>query len=189
LGVGVAQNALSLRLLSDLLCLTDDRRANLLRCFNMVVLAQNRRVDIRLNGSDDKSNRRYPFNAADSATLLDLQWVISSVRSEKFVDLDFPGTYLTRFHVNIDDLEFVQLAARKNPQSARSGLNVSERIESVQQENLQRLDDDIAVLTKYLMTQDAPKGVLEVLETLSNEQHASWQSAVDRIEELMGDKE
>jgi uncharacterized protein YoaH (UPF0181 family) len=30
---------------------------------------------------------------------------------------------------------------------------------------------------------------LKVLEILSNEQHASWQSAVERIEELMGDVE
>jgi outer membrane protein OmpA-like peptidoglycan-associated protein len=53
--------------------LTDEQRANLLRNLNVIVLAQNRRVDIRLNGSDDKSKRHYPFNAADSSTLLDLQ--------------------------------------------------------------------------------------------------------------------
>jgi len=53
--------------------LTDDQRAQLLRNLNVIVLAQNRRVDIRLNGSEDKSTRHYPFNAADSSTLLDLQ--------------------------------------------------------------------------------------------------------------------
>jgi outer membrane protein OmpA-like peptidoglycan-associated protein len=53
--------------------LTDEQRANLLRNLNVIVLAQNRRVDIRLNGSEDKSKRHYPFNAADSSTLLDLQ--------------------------------------------------------------------------------------------------------------------
>jgi outer membrane protein OmpA-like peptidoglycan-associated protein len=53
--------------------LTDEQRANLLRNLNVIVLAQNRRVDIRLNGSDDKSKRHYPFNVADSSTLLDLQ--------------------------------------------------------------------------------------------------------------------
>jgi outer membrane protein OmpA-like peptidoglycan-associated protein len=53
--------------------LTDEQRTKLLRNLNVIVLAQNRRVDIRLNGSDDKSKRHYPFNAADSSTLLDLQ--------------------------------------------------------------------------------------------------------------------
>jgi outer membrane protein OmpA-like peptidoglycan-associated protein len=53
--------------------LTDEQRTKLLRNVNVIVLAQNRRVDIRLNGSDEKSTRHYPFNAADSSTLLDLQ--------------------------------------------------------------------------------------------------------------------
>jgi outer membrane protein OmpA-like peptidoglycan-associated protein len=53
--------------------LTDEQRTKLLRNLNVIVLAQNRRVDIRLNGSEDKSTRHYPFNAADSSTLLDLQ--------------------------------------------------------------------------------------------------------------------
>jgi outer membrane protein OmpA-like peptidoglycan-associated protein len=53
--------------------LTDEQRTKLLRNLNVIVLAQNRRIDIRLNGSDDKSKRHYPFNAADSSTLLDLQ--------------------------------------------------------------------------------------------------------------------
>jgi len=53
--------------------LTDEQRTKILRNINVIVLAQNRRVDIRLNGSEDKSTRHYPFNAADSSTLLDLQ--------------------------------------------------------------------------------------------------------------------
>jgi outer membrane protein OmpA-like peptidoglycan-associated protein len=53
--------------------LTDEQRTKLLGNLNVIVLAQNRRVDIRLNGSDDKSKRHYPFNAADASTLLDLQ--------------------------------------------------------------------------------------------------------------------
>ncbi len=53
--------------------LTDEQRAKLLRNLNVIVLAQNRRVDIRLNGSEEKSKRHYPFNAVDSSTLLDLQ--------------------------------------------------------------------------------------------------------------------
>jgi hypothetical protein len=47
------------------------------------------------------------------------------------------------------------------------------------------LDDDIAILTKYLKTEGASEDVFQALETLSNEQHASWQAAVERIEELM----
>jgi outer membrane protein OmpA-like peptidoglycan-associated protein len=53
--------------------LTDEQRTKLLYNIKVIVLAQNRRVDIRLNGSDDKSKRHYPFNAADASTLLDLQ--------------------------------------------------------------------------------------------------------------------
>jgi len=53
--------------------LTDEQRTKLLRNLNVIVLAQNRRVDIRLNGSDEKSTRHYPFNAVDSSTLLDVQ--------------------------------------------------------------------------------------------------------------------
>jgi hypothetical protein len=47
------------------------------------------------------------------------------------------------------------------------------------------LDDDIAILTKYLETEGASKEVMKALEALSNEQHASWQAAVERIEGLM----
>ena len=46
--------------------LTDEQRTKLLNNLNVIVLAQNRRVDIRLNGSEEKSSRHYPFNAADS---------------------------------------------------------------------------------------------------------------------------
>jgi outer membrane protein OmpA-like peptidoglycan-associated protein len=53
--------------------LTEEQRTKLLRNLNVIVLAQNRRVDIRLNGSDEKSTRHYPFNAVDSSTLLDVQ--------------------------------------------------------------------------------------------------------------------
>jgi hypothetical protein len=35
----------------------------------------------------------------------------------------------------------------------------------------------------------APKAAIAVLETLSNEQHASWLAAVERIEELMEEEQ
>jgi hypothetical protein len=62
---------------------------------------------------------------------------------------------------------------------------VTERIANVQHENLQRLDDDIAILTKYLKTEGAPKAVIDALEALSSEQHESWKTAVERITELL----
>jgi hypothetical protein len=78
----------------------------------------------------------------------------------------------------------------KTPTRATNASTLSECIEILQRDHLQRLDDDIAVLTKLLKTEKAPKGVLEVVKTLSHEQHASWQSAVERIEEeLMDDVE
>ena len=49
------------------------------------------------------------------------------------------------------------------------------------------MDDDIAILTKYLKTEGASKDVFKALEMLSNEQHASWQAAVELIENLMED--
>jgi outer membrane protein OmpA-like peptidoglycan-associated protein len=53
--------------------LTDEQRKKILRNLNVIVLAQGRRVDITLNGTDQSSTRHYPFNAADSSTLLDLK--------------------------------------------------------------------------------------------------------------------
>ena len=53
--------------------LTDEQKKKILRNLNVIVLAQNRRVDVRLNGSEQESKRHYPFNAADSSTLLDLK--------------------------------------------------------------------------------------------------------------------
>ncbi len=50
--------------------LADDSRKRLLRNMKMVVLASNRRVDVTLSTADQHSIRQYPFNAADSATLL-----------------------------------------------------------------------------------------------------------------------
>jgi hypothetical protein len=112
-------------------------------------------------------------------------WKIMSVRSESSVDLELPGTYLTRFRQDVSTLKFVDEPVVKAPEPARDTSDIFERIETIQRENIQRLDDDIAILTKYLKTEDASKDVMMVLEKLSNEQHASWQAAIERIEELM----
>jgi OmpA family len=50
--------------------LTDVEKAKVLKKLNVIVLAQNRRVDITLSTTGQKSVRLYPFNAADSYTLL-----------------------------------------------------------------------------------------------------------------------
>ena len=51
--------------------LSDAQKQNVLRRLNVVVLAQNRRVDITLSNTGQKSLQIYPFNAADSMTLLE----------------------------------------------------------------------------------------------------------------------
>ena len=48
-----------------------DRQRLLGAGFKGIVLAQNRRVDVVLSGTGQKSTRRYPFNAKDAHTLLD----------------------------------------------------------------------------------------------------------------------
>ena len=52
---------------------TEDRQ-RLLKNMRTIILASNRRVDITLSGAGQASQesvREYPFNAADSLTLLD----------------------------------------------------------------------------------------------------------------------
>lgn len=50
--------------------LSDAERAKVLRDLNVIVLAQNRRVDVTLSTTGQESVRLYPFNAADSLTLI-----------------------------------------------------------------------------------------------------------------------
>jgi hypothetical protein len=50
--------------------LSDADKTKVLRKLNVIVLAQNRRVDISLSTTGQQSVQLYPFNAADSATLL-----------------------------------------------------------------------------------------------------------------------
>ena len=51
--------------------LSDAQRAKVLHDLNVIVLAQNRRVDVTLSTTGQQSVRLYPFNAADSLSLLD----------------------------------------------------------------------------------------------------------------------
>jgi hypothetical protein len=107
------------------------------------------------------------------------------------VDLQLPGTNLQWFRVKTDTLTFLERAKTSNPftepEPVFNAREVTEKIRTVQEENLQRLDDDLGVLSMYLKTQDTPKGVLTTLDALRNEQHKSWQEAVDKITELLDD--
>jgi hypothetical protein len=106
-------------------------------------------------------------------------YVISKVRGDgQYVDLELPGTYLNRFHVDVATLKFVDRVPRKPVKSGPDPDDLIERIASVQRENLQRLDDDITILAKYLKTKGAPKPAINALESLRNEQHESWQHPV-----------
>jgi len=106
------------------------------------------------------------------------------------VDLSFPGTNIERFRVKTETLKFVDRVPKPTRPAAKghrtlNAAEVIERIASVQHENLQRLDDDIDILTKYLKTQGAPKATIDALDRLSSEQHESWKAAIERITELL----
>jgi hypothetical protein len=60
-----------------------------------------------------------------------------------------------------------------------------ERIGTVQQESLERLDGDIDILKSYLKTQRAPKAAIEALEDLTVEQHVSWKKAVEKVKKTL----
>jgi hypothetical protein len=108
------------------------------------------------------------------------------------VDLQFPGTNLMRFRVPIDNLAFVERkppARTSNPftnlEPVLDAGEVLERIDTVKEDNLKRLDDDIDILKAYLKTQRAPQAAIEALEGLTVEQHVSWKKAIDRIKKLL----
>jgi hypothetical protein len=108
------------------------------------------------------------------------------------VDLELPGTNLTRFRVPVDKLTYVERkppARTSNPftdpEPVFDSGEVLERIATVKEENLKRLDDDLDILKAYLKTQHAPKEAIEALESLTVEQHVSWKKAVERIKKLL----
>jgi hypothetical protein len=110
------------------------------------------------------------------------------------VDLHVPGTLLERFRVRADSLTFVERkppAKTSNPFTTAEPVfdagEVLERIATVQRENLQRLEDDIAVLTKYLKIEGVPKATINTLEGLRSGQQQSWKTAVEHIAELLED--
>src|SRR5438270_11369682 len=97
------------------------------------------------------------------------------------VDLHVPGTNLTRFRMPLERITFVERkppARTSNPFTDPEPVidvsEIMERLATVKEENLKRLDDDIDILKAYLTTQQAPKATIEVLEGLTVEQHVSW---------------
>jgi hypothetical protein len=108
------------------------------------------------------------------------------------VDLHVPGTNLERFRVRTDSITFVERKppARTsnpftNPEPVIDAGEVLERIATVKEENLKRLDDDVDILKAYLKTQHAPKAAIEALEGLTVEQHVSWKKAVEKIKKAL----
>jgi hypothetical protein len=109
-------------------------------------------------------------------------YVITGIRSGgDYVDLKLPGTNLERFHIDVTTLKFVDRVQRK----PAPNLDVEVRFDTIQRENLKRLDDDIAILTKYLKTQGAPKAVIDTLGALRDEQEECWNAAAEQIAALM----
>jgi hypothetical protein len=110
------------------------------------------------------------------------------------VDLQFPNTNLMRFRVRTDALKYLERkppARTSNPftepESVFDTDEIMERIGTVQQESLERLDGDIDILKSYLKTQRAPKTAIEALEDLTVDQHKAWQLAMGKIKkELAG---
>ena len=118
--------------------------------------------------------------------------VTSVSRDGDEVNLQLPGTNLQWFRVRSDTLTFVERKAparTSNPFTTAEPVfnagEVMERIQTVERENLQRLAEDIAILTKYLKTQNVPNAVIDAVEGLSRKQLESWESTVERIQELL----
>jgi hypothetical protein len=94
----------------------------------------------------------------------------------------------------VSDLTFVErkTPARTsnpftNPEPTLDAAEVLEKIATVQRENLQRVDDDIEILRKYLKAEGAPKAAISILEGMRAKQHDSSMTAVERIEELLSE--
>jgi hypothetical protein len=106
------------------------------------------------------------------------------------VNLNFEGTNLERFRVKTETLKLVDRVSRASelevvsPSKLDVG-EVLERIGTVQRDNLQRLDDDIAILTVYLKAKGAPKASIDLMNSLTKQQRANWQTTIDRLQGLL----
>jgi hypothetical protein len=124
-----------------------------------------------------------------------LTYEISNVHyGGKEVDLQVPGTNMQRFRERVDNLTIVERKPPAktsnpftNPEAVLDADEIMQRIATVEEENLKRLDDDLDILKTYLKTQHAPRATIETLDGLTVEQHVSWKKAVDRIRKLLED--
>jgi hypothetical protein len=78
---------------------------------------------------------------------------------------------MQRFRERVDNLTFVERKAPArtsnpftDPEPMPAAGEVLERIATVKDENLKRLDADIDILKAYLKTQHTPKAAIEALE-------------------------
>ena len=63
--------------------LTDSQKTRFMHNLSKIVLAQNRRVDVTLSTTGQQSVRLYPFNAADSMTLMDEKAPVRKAKKAK----------------------------------------------------------------------------------------------------------
>lgn len=123
----------------------------------------------------------------------EVTFVITKIASNGSLTLSMPGTNLERFRVDPTTVKFVDQprstvrAAKQEPEI--DSAEVLKRVTTIQHESLERLDDDILLLTKYLQSQRVPKAALNALEALSSEVHESWKAAIEKIEELFDDED
>lgn len=113
-------------------------------------------------------------------------FLVTSVRSGgAYVDISLPGTNLNRFNVDVGTLKFVDRVAGQPVAPARDMEAIVERVETIRRESLERFDDDVAVLTRYLKGEGTPKTTIDAMEALRSEVHESWQAALGRITDLL----
>jgi hypothetical protein len=107
------------------------------------------------------------------------------------VNLQLAGTNLQWFRVRTDTVTFVERkppARTSNPFTDPEPVidldEIMERLTTVKEENLKRLDDDIDILKAYLKTQRAPNAAIKTLEGLTVEQHVNWKKTMDRVKKF-----
>jgi hypothetical protein len=62
----------------------------------------------------------------------ELEYKIARVHSEgKYVDLEMPGTYLTRFPQEVSTLKFLDKAVNEPPELSRDSSGIFERIATI----------------------------------------------------------
>ena len=120
----------------------------------------------------------------------ELVFEIIKIHSDGELTLNAPGTVLHRFRVDPATVRFVDqprstVRPSKPAEPEIDSAEILKRVTTIQRESLDRFEDDIALLTKYLRSQGIPKASVNALEALSSEVHESWRVTVEKIEELL----